>query len=415
MSFSCDPDYKDTEVRWIGTSPEHWKIKRFKQVFKERDERSVDGSETLLSVSAYTGVSPRSEIIDDGDHLSRAESLEGYKICYPDDLVMNIMLAWNRGLGISTYKGIVSPAYCVFKVIDDSVPRFLDYLVRTNEYTGYFKAFSSGVMDSRLRIYPDVFGALSVALPPPKEQVEIVNFLDNETSKIDKLISEQEGLIELLKNRIDSLVLNSFGAHDTKTLRLANVVDVIQRPVVQKNGETYEPLGLFNRGRGLFHKPPRGIEEMGDSDFFWVKGGDLIFSGQFAWEGAVAMAYEEEESCVVSHRYPVVRGKTGLVSTEYLFALFTTAHGNFLLNECSVGAAGRNRPLNINSLLKEKIHIPNVHTQELISKMVDKRRNLLVEVSRQRDLLNERRSSLISAAVSGKLKLSNVADEAEAV
>jgi type I restriction enzyme S subunit len=201
MSLPRYAEYKDSGVAWLGPMPSHWHLVRYKTVFKEREERSVDGSETLLSVSAYTGVSPRSEIIDDGDYLSRAESLEGYKVCYPDDLVMNIMLAWNRGLGFSPMHGIVSPAYCVFSVCDGSAPSFLNYLVRSDRMTIYFKAHSAGVIESRLRLYPDTFGALFCARPPHDEQCAIAAFLDRETRKIDALIAEQEKLLILLAEK----------------------------------------------------------------------------------------------------------------------------------------------------------------------------------------------------------------------
>jgi type I restriction enzyme S subunit len=407
MSLPTYQEYKNVGVQWLDQIPSGWDVKRFKQVFVERDERSIDGSQTLLSVSAYTGVSPRSEIRDQDEHISRSESLEGYKVCYPNDLVINIMLAWNRGLGVSSHYGIVSPAYCVFKIIDDSEPDFLDYLVRTDEYTGYFKAFSSGVIDSRLRIYPDTFRALYVGLPNKVEQQNIAKFLNYETSKIDSLIAEQEKLIKLLKTKLDTLVLGSFNSSGTTYTRLIHAVELVKRPVIQQDETLYEPLGLFNRGRGLFHKEHRAKAEMGDSDFHWIEEGDLILSGQFAWEGAVALAYSEEEGCVVSHRYHVLRGREGVVLTEYLFAMFTTSHGDFLLNESSVGAAGRNRPLNINLLLKEVIPIPDIKTQEKIAVLVLERRNLLREIHEQKKLINERRSALISAAVTGQIDVRN--------
>jgi type I restriction enzyme S subunit len=206
VSISVYPSYRATDSKWLGSVPSHWVSKRFKQVFSEREERSGNGEEELLSVSAYTGVRPRREGIPDGDHLSRAESLEGYKRCYPDDLVMNIMLAWNRGLGFSQYDGIVSPAYCVFRVIDDCDTRFLDYLVRSENYTGYFKSFSAGVIDSRLRLYPDVFLSLPVALPLPAEQRAIAAFLDRETAKIDALAEEQRQFIKLLKEKRQAVI-----------------------------------------------------------------------------------------------------------------------------------------------------------------------------------------------------------------
>jgi type I restriction enzyme S subunit len=239
--------------------------------------------------------------------------------------------------------------------------------------------------------------------PPYDEQIQIINFLDHETAKIDTLIHEQKRLIELLKEKRQALVLSAFSLSDSVETRLANAVNLIYKPVSQKVDETYIPIGLFNRGRGLFHKDPRGIEEMGESDFFWVNDGDLIISGQFAWEGAVALAGEKEQGKVVSHRYPILRGKNGIVTTEYIFALLTTRHGDFLLNENSRGAAGRNKPLNISALLKEKITIPAFSLQNKIVEIVHQERQIKAEASRQKKLLLEHRAALISAAVTGKI------------
>ena len=157
------------------------------------------------------------------------------------------------------------------------------------------------------------------------------------------------------------------------------------------------------------------MNDMGDSDFFWIEEGDLIISGQFAWEGAVALAEKEDAGCVVSHRYPVLRGKSGVAVTEYLLALLSTKHGDFLLNENSRGAAGRNRPLNINSLLKETIPLPDLQTQERVAHAVHRRSRLFRDISKQIELLNERRAALISAVVTGKIDVRDlVSAEAEA-
>jgi type I restriction enzyme S subunit len=80
---------------------------------------------------------------------------------------------------------------------------------------------------------------------------------------------------------------------------------------------------------------------------------------------------------------------------------------DFLLNESSVGAAGRNRPLNINLLLKESIPIPNMKTQENIKEIVFERRNLLREIHKQKIIINERRAALILSAVTGQIDLRN--------
>lgn len=241
----------------------------------------------------------------------------------------------------------------------------------------------------------------------PSEQREIADFLDRETGRIDALLDDQQRMIDLLNENITSLVLSSISSTKTKEMRFQNSARIIKRPVIQREGELYTPIGLFNRGRGLFHKNPSEMDGMGDSDFFWIEEGDLIISGQFAWEGAVALASAEDAGCVVSHRYPVLRGKPGISLTEYLLALLLTKHGDFLLNENSRGAAGRNRPLNINSLLKEKVPIPDMRTQEKIAQAVYWRNDLLSKMSKQDEILKEHRRALISAAVTGQIDVRN--------
>jgi type I restriction enzyme S subunit len=69
------PAYKDSGVPWLEEVPEHWEVRRLKYVLRERDTRSADGSEQLLRVSQYTGVTQRKRE-DGGDEPdTRAESL----------------------------------------------------------------------------------------------------------------------------------------------------------------------------------------------------------------------------------------------------------------------------------------------------------------------------------------------------
>jgi type I restriction enzyme S subunit len=103
-----------------------------------------------------------------------------------------------------------------------------------------------------------------------------------------------------------------------------------------------------------------------------------------------------------------------LALTEYLFAILCSKHGNFLLHENSRGAAGRNRPLNLRALLKESVPVADMATQERVASAVRARRLLLYEITRQIDLLNERRAALIAAAVTGKIDVRDAASTAEA-
>jgi type I restriction enzyme S subunit len=253
------------------------------------------------------------------------------------------------------------------------------------------------------RVPSELFQTFKIAIPSFTEQALIAGILEIEANRIGTLIKKKTRFLELIKEKVLALVMNEQIQGSGEFDRLKRMTDVVSRPVTIIDGDEYVALGLYNRGRGLFHKPVTLGKDMGDSSFFYVEEGDLILSGQFAWEGAVTMATEKETGCVVSHRYPVIRGKS--IATEYLFALFMTNFGDFLLNESSRGAAGRNRPLNINLLLNEKIRIPSPEVQSEVKRLMYLKAQADVKVKKSIALLKERRSAFITAAVTGKIDL----------
>lgn len=195
-------EYKDSGVKWLGEIPSHWELLKSKYLWKETFENSTSGKEDLLSVSQYTGVTKSKAD-------SRSESLIGYKIVHKDDLVINIMLAWLGGLGVSNDEGVVSPAYCTYKLIRDYNPKFLHYLYKTPMYLAEFARHSTGVVPSRWRMYTDDFGQVVSLLPPVEEQDAIVLYLDAATSKIDKAIAMQQKMIDLLNERKQIIIQNA--------------------------------------------------------------------------------------------------------------------------------------------------------------------------------------------------------------
>lgn len=191
--------YKSSGLDWLGEVPSHWGLKKSKFLWREKEDRSLLGDEELLSVSQYSGVVPRAED-------SRSESLEDYKRCEPNDLVINIMLAWMSGLGVSKYSGIVSPAYCVYSQLENHNPSYFDYLYRTPQYLAEFARRSKGIVPSRWRMYTEDFGQILSLLPPREEQDRIVAFLDQKTAEIDVAIAKKERLGSLLKEQQFKLI-----------------------------------------------------------------------------------------------------------------------------------------------------------------------------------------------------------------
>lgn len=199
-------EMKDSGIEWAGQIPAEWKVEKNKRLFFEVNNKCLaTDSYTLLSVSEYYGVAPRAEKIKDGDFETRAESLDGYKICHKNDIVMNIMLAWKRATARTSYDGIVSPAYCVYRGKDIET-RYYHYVFRTEGCADYFKRHSTGIIDSRLRLYPESFFNLNSPVPPIIEQKQIADFLDNRCSEIDAISADIQKEIETLEQYKRSII-----------------------------------------------------------------------------------------------------------------------------------------------------------------------------------------------------------------
>lgn len=192
---------KDSGVEWIDCIPVEWTMGRGKGLFIGVDNRSEDGSEELLTVSQYTGITPRSQ---KNVTMFEAETLEGYKICEIGDIAANTMWLWAGAIGVSRFKGVISPSYNIYRQKSGSyAPAYLDYLLRTTPLVQHYESLSTGIRASRLRLYPQQFLSIRFPVPPLDEQKEIVCYLKEKVDKMDLLIRKKElflSEIELYKN-----------------------------------------------------------------------------------------------------------------------------------------------------------------------------------------------------------------------
>lgn len=162
---------KDSGVEWLGEIPDHWGIERAKRLFDLREEHSENGEEELLSVSHITGVTSRAE---KEVNMFKAENMSGYKICKPNDLVINTLWAWMGAMGVAQQEGIVSPAYHVYTPKAYLTPDYVNLLCRAKPFVAEVIRFSKGVWSSRLRLYPESFFDMKLPVPPLSEQEAIV-------------------------------------------------------------------------------------------------------------------------------------------------------------------------------------------------------------------------------------------------
>ena len=195
---------KDSGVEWIDSIPEEWSMERGKGLFIEVDNRSEDGTEELLTVSQYTGITPRSQ---KNVNMFEAETLEGYKICEVGDIAANTMWLWAGAIGVSNYRGVISPSYNIYRQKGDHYDStYLDYLLRATPLVQHYESLSTGIRASRLRLYPQQFLSIRYPVPPMEEQKEIVSFLKEKTDGMDSLIQKKEQYLAEIESYKKSLI-----------------------------------------------------------------------------------------------------------------------------------------------------------------------------------------------------------------
>lgn len=399
-------EYKSTGLNWLPEVPSHWRVEKLRHMLKPFSEKGHPDAQ-LLSVVREKGVIVRDTANDEENHNFIPDDLSGYKFVKRGQFAMNKMKAWQGSYGVSDHEGIVSPAYFVFDLVSDVLPSFFHVALRSKSYVPYFGQASDGIRVGQWDLSLQRMKEIPFVVPPPDEQAKIVAYLDAKTAKIDRLIKLKEREIELLQEGVVKKATDCQNDHARK-LRIKRLFSLVREPIIREPNTMYSPVGVLNRGRGIFHKDCVLGKDLGDSEFFKVTPGDLLISGQFAWEGSFALLQPTEEGCVASHRYYSLRSHSNEICNEYLWAFFQTQKGNLIANLCSHGAAGRNKPLNIGELMNVYIPIPTKAQQDDIRRCCARLRVLRSFKHNFVRLLQEYRTRLISDAVTGRIDLREV-------
>lgn len=196
---------KNSGIEWIGKIPQHWEVGKIKHKFHLSSDINDDENATLLSLFTHIGVKPRAEMEDKGN---KAQTVLGYSLVKKDDIIVNKLLAWMGAIGLSSYNGATSPDYDIYRLrnIQDDCPMFYHYLFRSCNFKDECYKYGRGIMLMRLRTYPEEFLNIYIPIILQDEQENIVNYLNQKCSEIDKVISDKEQLIEKLTEYKKSLI-----------------------------------------------------------------------------------------------------------------------------------------------------------------------------------------------------------------
>lgn len=425
--------YKYSGIEWIGDIPAQWDIQRIKYVFSEVNTKSLDGSGELLSVSQYTGVTKRADGFSDNEYITNAESLSGYKEVKKGDLVSNIMLAWNGSLAFSSLNGITSPAYSVYRLKNSGYERYFHYLLRTEMYKAEYKRKSTGVVDSRLRLYTEDFFDIWTILPTDNDKKAIANFLDEKTTKIDEAIAIKEKQIELLKERKQIIIQQAVtqGLDPTVQMKDSGVEWIGKIPAHWD----YEPIkySLF----GIIDCEHKTAPFVDEEDFFVirttnVKDGKLTFDGAkytsergyVEWTrrgvpkpGDVLLTREAPagEACLVPENIKVCLGQrmvwlkidSARLLPEFAISLIYSSIGRTYIDFLSSGSTVLH--FNMSDIKNIPVVLPPIEEQIKLVEYIKNESARIEEItliSRQQiDSLKEYKTTLINSAVTGKIKV----------
>ena len=396
-------DRDSSGIAWFGDVPEGWEVRKTKFLWREVANLSPKGAERLLSVSQYDGIKPASE-------SSRSESLEGYKIVEKGDLVINIMLAWMGGLGVSDFDGIVSPAYAVYKPIVELEPRYLHYLYRTPLYLTEFAKHSTGVIPSRWRMYSDDFGQVLTVLPPLPEQRRIVARLDEETGTIDRAIAAEEKTILLLQERRQIVINEVIGG---------NTLEKIQNGRNCKGWESKRGKFFLTIVSGYPFDSARFTTDCTGMPLVRIRDitteqTEVFFKGAFPQE---ALIDHDDILIGMDGDFNVAKWKGGkalLNQRVCRIAKVKNANPDFVFHQLGIVLKRVNaltygttvKHLSVFDIYDARISLPSIPEQEAIVAKLDeatgKIDRALAAKKRQIELLRERKQIMVEAAVTGR-------------
>ncbi|HGU6359611.1 TPA: restriction endonuclease subunit S [Citrobacter farmeri] len=437
--YKAYPEYKDSGVEWLGEVPNHWKTVSISRLFS-RIKRTGYTEKELLSVYRDYGVIPKSSRDDNNNKPS--EDLSPYQLVEPNDLVMNKMKAWQGSIAISEYEGIVSPAYFVYKpnniLFELAHPRYVHYLLRNPIYVTQYLSRSKGIRVNQWDLDPDEFRNIELLLPDKTEQEKIYSFLDHETAKIDNLIEKQQQLIELLKEKRQAVVSHAVtkGLNPDVPMKDSGVewlgevpehwtIPSLKYNISTRKGVAFKSSDFCDAGIRVVKASDIKKKTIISSDVFLpvcfskeypkavLNFGDIVLSTvgstpdvKNSAVGQLGYVPTELEGSLLNQNTVVFTSNSNMLKQFYLFLILQTDIYRDHLDLHAHGTANQ-ASLNVSDMLDFKYPCPSLSEQIEIVHYIQNCNSKFdaLETGGEEAIkyLQERRTALISAAVTGKI------------
>jgi restriction endonuclease S subunit len=381
---------------------------RARFLFREVAEKGHDLP--LGSVTKDGGVEFRSDlnvsVWNPGDDVS------GYKRVRKDDFVIGLR-SFQSGIGLSAIEALVSPAYTVLRPISKQVhPPFFRYLFKSSAYISRLENVAQGIRQGRT-ISSEDFYNIEVQVPSLAGQKAIADYLDRETTRIDALIEKKRRLIHLVSSRTSQFVGSVCSGTNAADFEHWNRVPLKSLFSFSKGKDAQRLSGEYvGNHQGPY--PVYSGQTAGDAIFGQIDTFDFDLP-----DGAILVATvgAEAMSCrIISGRFSLSQNCALMIprSGTNVFLPFIVGQLRDLFLEKRSEIPDHMQPsLRIEDLNRFYVQIPSLETQESIASLVDNKWSktsvLLKSLDSQVEKLIERRSSIVTAAVTGDLEIPEVA------
>ena len=267
-------EMKDSGIAWIGEIPNDWSIIRFKDKYKNYKEiAGAKSTEYQRLALTLNGVIKRPK--DDSEGLQPKE-FDTYQVLRENDFVFKMIDLQNVStsrVGLSSYTGLVSPAYIKFSPRNiDQYSKYIYYFLMSMYYNCVFNSLGGDGVRSALNATD--MGTLIIPYPTIDEQKRIVSFIDTEIAKIDTLIANQEAQIEKLKQYKQSLITEvvTKGLDSDVPMKDSGVDWIGYMP---ESWDVLKLKYLTHISRGLFNHRPRNDPRLYDGIYPFIQTGDV--------------------------------------------------------------------------------------------------------------------------------------------
>ena len=439
MSFPRYPTYKPSGVEWLGEVPEHWQVKPLKTITSINDEVLPESLSPdyeieyvdIGSVSLANGIE-KTEAMPFGDAPSRAR-----RIPRDGDVLVSTIRTYLKAVApvVNPPSNLVaSTGFAVVRPRHELEPEFLKYALQEEHFIQQLISRSTGV--SYPAINASDVAKISLNLPCSSEQLAIAAFLSHDTAKIDALIAEQQRLIELLQEKRQAVISHAVtkGLNPDAPMKDSGVEWLGEVPVhwvvcnfqrfvqiaegqVDPRQNPYADMPLIapnhiQAGTGQLLGLETAAEQGAESGKYICNEGDVIYS---KIRPSLRKACIAPCACLTSADMYPLRAH-GRLSNEFLFRFLLSEQFSALAIVESERVAMPK--INRDSLKSVALAIPPKLEQEdiCLSIRVHSRTfdALIAEGQEAIVLLSERRSALISAAVTGQIDVRGLVLEGEA-